>query len=312
VRHSEVQRRCRVLSVVPPGNGRRARPLVPLAQGMRELRLHRRRRGLHLQQGREWVHHGDLSGRLAVQGRRWAAAPSIPAPMQVIPSRPSRFSEDAAMDAAIMRGRVAGAETAPPNQALVRTAASGAHSLLGERGHGAAQGDGLFEDRSLSGAGPRRLLLEPPWIGPPSHAGLTGRRPRRPGWSRRPLRGRGGRRRRPRLGGPRCHQHFGQRCRRWRGRRQGTGGRGGSVADAGTGGSPGSTTLRLKIAPGGSYCDSGTFCGTVTHIAVKDQAGLVVSGPRPSAMCPVRRPACRSPAPRSPACPMASPSPGKR
>jgi hypothetical protein len=59
------------------------------------------------------------------------------------------------------------------------------------------------------------------------------------------------------------------------------GGQGGSLVDGGSGGSPGSTTLRLKVAPGSSYCDMGMLCGQITHITVKDQAGLVVSGPAP-------------------------------
>jgi hypothetical protein len=59
------------------------------------------------------------------------------------------------------------------------------------------------------------------------------------------------------------------------------GGQGGSVVDAGAGGSPGSTTLRLKIAPGSSYCDTGISCSPAFHITVRNQAGAVVGGTPP-------------------------------
>jgi hypothetical protein len=53
---------------------------------------------------------------------------------------------------------------------------------------------------------------------------------------------------------------------------------GGSAATGGTGGmslerSPGTSTLRLKLATGTSYCDSGYSCGSPRHIVLRSLAG---------------------------------------
>jgi hypothetical protein len=69
-----------------------------------------------------------------------------------------------------------------------------------------------------------------------------------------------------------------------------TGGRDGSVPDRTSDGPPespaGTTLLRLKIAPGSSYCDTNALCGNLaTHITVRDQAGTVIGGNLP--FCPV-------------------------
>lgn len=100
------------------------------------------------------------------------------------------------------------------------------------------------------------------------------------------------------------------------------GGSGGSAGVGGTGGgagpdaaasSPGTTTLRLRLPAGLSYCDMGVTCGSLSHISIRRIGGESVNIDDRFFDCPVQCRTCMRPACPGVAClPTADPFTGQQ
>jgi hypothetical protein len=65
--------------------------------------------------------------------------------------------------------------------------------------------------------------------------------------------------------------------------------------DVGSDLSPGTVTLRLRLAAGVSYCDQGTYCGGTSHISIRTAAGAPLNTVQSFIDCPTACDTCQRP-----------------